>query len=132
MKFARFPVPLLAGLISTMPVGAAAQVQDYPARPVTIVVPFAPGGTTDLLARTLGQRLEQRLGKPFLVENKPGAGAVLGANTVAKATPNGHTLLMEPSGTMSVNVSLYKNLPYDPVVEPSRWRAPRRRRSSSW
>jgi tripartite-type tricarboxylate transporter receptor subunit TctC len=106
-------VPLAT--LAAAPAGAAAQ--DYPTRPVTIVVPFAPGGTTDLLARTLGQKLEARLGKPFLVENKPGAGSLVGASFVAKAAPDGHTLLMAPSGTMSVNVTLYKNLPYDPVAE---------------
>ena len=96
---------------------SAVQSQDYPSRPVTIVVPFAPGGATDILARMLGQRLEQRLGKPFLIENKPGGASVVGAALVAKANPDGHMLLMAPSGTMSVNVTLYKSLPYDPVAD---------------
>jgi tripartite-type tricarboxylate transporter receptor subunit TctC len=94
-----------------------AQAQDYPVRPVTIVVPFAPGGGTDILARMLGQKLEQRLGKTFVVENRPGAGSIIAASAVAKATPDGHTLMMAPSPTMAVNVSLYKNLPYDPVTD---------------
>jgi tripartite-type tricarboxylate transporter receptor subunit TctC len=97
--------------------GAPVRAQDYPVRPVTIVVPFTPGGATDILARMLGQRLEQRLGRPFLVENKPGAGGVLGSNAVAKANPDGYTLLMAPSGPMAVNPTLIKNLPYDPVTE---------------
>ncbi len=104
---------LAFGLAPTPP----ARAQDYPSRNVTIVVPFAPGGATDILARMLGQRLEQRLGKPFLVENKPGGASLIGASYVAKSAPDGHTLLMAPSGTMSVNVTLYKSLPYDPVAD---------------
>jgi tripartite-type tricarboxylate transporter receptor subunit TctC len=94
-----------------------APAQDYPNRPVTIVVPFAAGGGTDLLARMVAQKLEQRFGKPFLIENKPGAGSTIGANQVAKAAPDGHTLLMAPSPTMAVAVSIYKNLPYDPAAD---------------
>jgi tripartite-type tricarboxylate transporter receptor subunit TctC len=95
----------------------AAAAQDYPTRPVTIVVPFAPGGGTDILARMLGQRLEQRLGKTFVVENRPGAGSIIAASAVAKAAPDGYTLMMAPSPTMAVNVTLYKNLPYNPVAD---------------
>jgi tripartite-type tricarboxylate transporter receptor subunit TctC len=87
---------------------------DYPSHPVTIVVPFTPGGSTDIVARLLGQRLEQRLGKTFVVENRPGAGTLIAASAVAKAAPDGYVLLMAPSSTMAVNVTLYKNLPYDP------------------
>lgn len=107
----------LAGLILALQPSAPAGAQDYPTRPVTIVVPFAPGGSTDLLARTVGQRLEQRWGKTFLVENKPGAASLLAASTVAKAVPDGYTLLMAPSGTLSTNVTLYKSLPYDPAAD---------------
>jgi tripartite-type tricarboxylate transporter receptor subunit TctC len=94
-----------------------AGAQDYPVRPVTIVVPFAAGGGTDMLARMVGQKLEQKLGKPFLIENKPGAGSTIGAGLVAKAVPDGYTLLMAPSPAMAVAVSIYKNLPYDPASE---------------
>src|ERR1700716_1402916 len=93
-----------------------ADAQGYPTRAVTIVVPFAPGGGTDVLARLLGQKLEERLRKNFLIENKGGAGTVIGANAVAKAAPDGYTLLMATSTPMAINVSLYKNLPYDPAV----------------
>jgi tripartite-type tricarboxylate transporter receptor subunit TctC len=88
--------------------------EDYPSRTVTIVVPFVPGGTTDTLARILAQGLEQRFGKPFVVENKPGAGALTGAVTVAKAAPDGYTLMVSPSSALAANVTLYKALPYDP------------------
>ena len=91
--------------------------QDYPARPVTTVVPFAAGGAGDILSRILHQRLEQRLGRPFLVENKPGAGGVTGVLTATKSNPDGYTLLMSPSGPLAVNPTLMKNLPYDPLVD---------------
>ena len=101
----------------TLAAATPAPAQDYPTRPVTIVVPFTPAGTTDILARLFGQRLEQRLGKPFLVENKPGAGMQIGTNAVAKAAPDGYTLLVAPSSALAVNVTLYKKLPYDPVKD---------------
>ncbi len=91
--------------------------QDYPSRPVTIVNPFAPGGGTDMLARMLASRLEQRLGKSFLIESKTGAGSIIAASHVQKSAPDGYTLLMAPSPTMAVNVSLYKSLPYDPLAD---------------
>jgi tripartite-type tricarboxylate transporter receptor subunit TctC len=97
--------------------GQAAGAQDYPTRPVTVVVPFAAGGGTDMLARMVAQKLEQKLGRSFLIENKPGAGSTIGASLVAKAVPDGYTLLMAPSPTMAVAVSIYKNLPYDPATD---------------
>jgi len=96
---------------------AGAQAQTYPTRPVTFVVPFAPGGGTEFLARLLGQRLEQRLGKPFVIENRPGGGGVTGAVSVARAAPDGYTLLMAPAPVMAINVSLHKKLPYDPAAD---------------
>src|SRR5262245_54784277 len=93
---------------------AVAQASDYPNRPVTFVVPFAPGGVTSLFARILGQKLEQRLGKPFVVENRPGAGGVTAAVAVAQAPPDGHTLIMASSTMLAINVTVRKNLPYDP------------------
>ena len=104
-------------LIATQASLPAAHGQDYPTRPITMVVPFASGGAGDILSRMLGPRLEQRLGKPIIVENKTGAGGVIGANMVAKAPPDGYTLLIAPSGTMAVNVTLYKNLSYDPAAD---------------
>jgi tripartite-type tricarboxylate transporter receptor subunit TctC len=93
------------------------RAQDYPTRTVTIVNPFAPGGGTDLLARMLAQKLEQRLGKSFVIENKTGAGSIIAAVAVQKAPPDGYTLLMAPTPTMAVNVSLYKSLPYEPLTD---------------
>ncbi len=109
--------PVLAGLVVAALAGTPLEAQEYPTRPVTIIVPFAPGGGTDILARMLAQKLEHRFGKPFLIENRPGAGSTTGANAAAKAVPDGHTLLMAPSPAMAVAVSIYKSLPYDPAAD---------------
>jgi tripartite-type tricarboxylate transporter receptor subunit TctC len=98
-------------------VGGPVQAQDYPSRALTMVVPFTPGAATDFLGRLLGKELEERLGKPVVVENRPGAGTNIGSHSVAKATPDGHTLLMATSTPMAINVSLYKNLSFDPTTE---------------
>jgi tripartite-type tricarboxylate transporter receptor subunit TctC len=96
---------------------AWAQADDYPSRPVTFIVPFAPGGVTSLFARILGQELEQRLGKPFVVENRPGGGGVTAATAVAHAAPDGYTIMMASSTVLAINVSVRKNLAYDPRSE---------------
>jgi tripartite-type tricarboxylate transporter receptor subunit TctC len=98
---------------SAGPAGA----QSYPARPVTMLVPFPPGGSTDWLTRLLGLKLEQRLKAPFVVENKPGGATVIAATAVAQAAPDGYTLLMTTSTTMAINVSVFKKLRYDPVKD---------------
>jgi tripartite-type tricarboxylate transporter receptor subunit TctC len=108
---------LLAFLFAIGITPKAARAQDYPSRPVTVVVPFAPGGGVDQMARLISGKLEQRLGKSFIIENKPGAGSIIAATYVQKAAADGHTLLMAPAPTMAVNVSLYKNLPYDPTTD---------------
>jgi tripartite-type tricarboxylate transporter receptor subunit TctC len=103
--------------IARAQIRAQDRAQDYPARPVTIIVPYAPGGATEILARIIGQKLEQTFGKPFIVENKPGAGTVIGTTAVAKAAPDGYTLLMASSTSMAVNVTVHKSLPYDPATD---------------
>ena len=107
----------LLALVAVDAAGVCASAQTYPTRPVTFVVPFAPGGGTEFLARLLGQRLEQRLGKPFVIENRPGGGGMTGALSVARAAPDGYTILMAPSPVMAINVALHKKLPYDPTVD---------------
>lgn len=94
-----------------------AAADDYPSRAVSFVVPYAAGGATDQLARTLGQRLEEKLGKPFVIENKPGASSAVGATFVSKSPADGYTILMSTSTTMAINVSVFKRLPYQPLVE---------------
>jgi tripartite-type tricarboxylate transporter receptor subunit TctC len=91
-------------------------VAEYPNHQVTFIVPFAPAGGTDILARLLGEKLEQALGKPFVVENRPGAGTVLATNFVAKSPPDGYTIMMSVS-SLAIDVTLYKTLPYDPVQD---------------
>jgi tripartite-type tricarboxylate transporter receptor subunit TctC len=98
-------------------VAAPATAQDYPSKPVTIVVPFTPAGSTDLLARIAASAWEKATGKSFVVENRPGAGQQIGVNAVAKAAPDGHTLLMATSSAMAVNPALYKKIAYDPVKD---------------
>lgn len=94
-----------------------ASAQTYPDHPITFVVGFPPGSSSDIVARNLGARIGERLGKPFVIENKPGAGSIIAAQTVARATPDGHTILVAPSGTIAINPALYKNLPYDPIKD---------------
>jgi tripartite-type tricarboxylate transporter receptor subunit TctC len=96
---------------------ASAQGSDYPNRIVTIVAPSAPGGLYSLFGRILGARLEQRLGRSFVVENRPGASSVVGALAVARAVPDGYTLMIASGATMAVNVTLHRKLPYDPAAD---------------
>jgi len=108
------PSIAMALLAGGAPLAAA---EDYPTHNVTIIVPFTPAGSTDLLARMAAQAWEQRLGKSFVVENRPGAGQQIGVNMVAKAAPDGYTLLMATSSAMAVNPTLYKKIAYDPVKD---------------
>jgi tripartite-type tricarboxylate transporter receptor subunit TctC len=94
-----------------------AWAETYPSKPITLIVPFPAGGTTDVLARSLAEKLQQSLGQPVIVESKPGAGATLGADFVAKAKPDGYTLFGGTISTHAINASLYKNLKYDPVKD---------------
>ena len=102
----------IAALLLT-PALAAAQV--WPSKPVRIIVPFPPGGYTDVTARIVAQGLTERLGQPFVVDNRPGAGTVIGTEAVARAQPDGYTLLLTGASTFSVNPVLLRNLPYDPL-----------------
>ena len=89
----------------------------YPERPVTLVVPYPPGGTTDLLARLVSMKLTKSLGQTFIIENKPGAGGQIGTQAVAKAKPDGYTLVMGNINSHGINAALYKELPYRPVED---------------
>lgn len=109
--FARAAVALLASIAASSPVLA----QTWPTKPVRLIVPFPPGGSTDILGRSIAQKLQEALGQPFVVENKGGAGGSIGATEVARAAPDGYTLLMGHIGTLAINPSLYPDLAYDPI-----------------
>jgi tripartite-type tricarboxylate transporter receptor subunit TctC len=94
-----------------------ARADDFPTRPVTIIVPYTPGGSTEILARITAQHLERRLGQSVVIENKPGAGTVIGASLVAKAAPDGYMLLMATPTPLAINVRVHKELPYDPATD---------------
>lgn len=94
-----------------------AAAQDYPNRPVKIVVPFGAGGGTDALARFLARGLEQRLGQPFIIENRGGSGTTLGATAVARSEPDGYTIMLATASTFAVAPGLYKKLAYDPTKD---------------
>jgi tripartite-type tricarboxylate transporter receptor subunit TctC len=104
-----------AVLLAASLASGAAAAQTYPSKPIRIVVPFTPGGSTDILARSLGQKLNEAWKQPVIVENRPGAGGAIGAELVAKAAPDGYTLLMGHIGTLAVNPTFYPKLPYDAV-----------------
>jgi tripartite-type tricarboxylate transporter receptor subunit TctC len=109
-------VKLLALIAAVTLVGSAA-AQNYPTKPIKLVVPFSPGGASDLTARTLAQKMGDSIGQPIVVDNKPGANGVLGIDAVAKSPPDGYTILLTDRGSLTVNPSLYAKLPYDPVKD---------------
>ena len=95
----------------------SSMAQSYPSRPVRIIVPFAPGGGSDIFGRTLAMRLNETLGQPVLVDNRPGGNTLIGAELAARAAPDGYTLFLSTNGTVAINPSLYRKLPYDPVKD---------------
>ena len=109
--------PVLLASALALPLPPPALAQDYPNRPVTILIPLAAGGAMDIIARRIAPKLAEHLGKSVLVEERVGAGTVLAANAVAHGPADGYTLLDAPSGTMTTNVTLYKKLSYDPVAD---------------
>ena len=121
MRFDRFSRrEALASIAVTALCGAQAQAQDasgYPSKPVRIVVPFTAGGSSDVMGRIVAEKLSVSLGQPVLVENKAGAAAILGTNFVAKAPPDGYTLLVATSGAVVFNAAIYSKLPYAPEKE---------------
>jgi tripartite-type tricarboxylate transporter receptor subunit TctC len=118
MSMVRWAAVAVWALVASVQVSAQAHAQetagDYPNRPVTLVVPFAPGGSTGLIARILADKLEKRLGKPFVVDHRAGGGGVIGVTQVAHGTPDGYTIMMASSTALAINVNVRKQLPYDP------------------
>ena len=102
-------------LLALALVSGVARAEDYPSRPIRFVVPYPPGGPLDIMARAIGQKLAQTWGQPVVVDNRAGAGGNIGADLVAKSTPDGYTLLLGAVATHAINPTLYGKLPYDPV-----------------
>jgi tripartite-type tricarboxylate transporter receptor subunit TctC len=117
--FIRLAKKILCGLatawLASLPVISHAQA--YPTRPVRIVVAFTAGGTTDILARSVGQQLTERLKQPFVIDNKPGAGGNIGTEIVVRSVPDGYTLIIDSVGPIAVNPTLYKGLSYNPLTD---------------
>jgi tripartite-type tricarboxylate transporter receptor subunit TctC len=108
---------LARGMLALVAAAAPASAQDYPSRPITLVVPQAPAASSDLLARTLGERLHAAWGQPVIIDNRPGAGGNVGAAYAARTPPDGYTLMVGTDAMMTSNVYLYKNMPFDPVKD---------------
>ena len=121
MGSVRKPGGAALALIALASAGGAS-AQTWPAKPVRIVVPFTPGGGLDIQARLFGKKFYETLGQTFVIENRTGAGGLIGAEAVARAAPDGYTLLFS-SASLAVNVSLYKKLAFDPVkdFDPVSW-----------
>jgi tripartite-type tricarboxylate transporter receptor subunit TctC len=111
MKFAK----LMSATLLFMVAAPAAGQDVYPAKPVRVLVGFAPGGGTDIMARIVAPRMGEKLGQPVIIENRPGVGGNLATEAVARATPDGYTLLMGTIAALAINPSLYKNLPFDSI-----------------
>ena len=108
-------IVLAAGLAAL--VGSAPAATAYPTKPITLIIGFAPGGPSDVMSRILTKRMEQILKQPFVIENRPGAGGGIAGAAVARAAPDGYTVLLATGSLLAINVSLYKNLGYDPVKD---------------
>src|SRR5688572_3268106 len=104
---------LAAALAASSAIAAPAAAQ-YPTKPITLIIGFAPGGPSDVMARILTKKMEEILKQPIVIENRAGAGGGIAATAVARATPDGHTILLATGSSLAINVSLYKNLGYDP------------------
>ena len=110
-----FNLQLLTAALGASPLLSMAADAPYPNQAIHMVVPFTPGGSTDILGRVIGQKLSVLWGQPVIIDNVPGAGGSIGADRIAKAKPDGYNLLMGHIGTLAVTPSLYPNLPYDPI-----------------
>jgi len=103
---------LLVGLLAV-----AAQAQDFPTKPIRMVVPYAPGGLPDTMTRIIGPKMSEALGQQIVVENRPGAGGISGTEIVARSPADGYTLLIADVGQLAINPHLFKPLPYDPLKD---------------
>src|ERR1700754_4529406 len=108
---------LILGVVFPAMLAGAAHAQTYPTRPITAIIPFAGGSASDVVSRIMLERMSKSMGQPIIIENRPGAGGNNGTAMAAKATPDGYTLLGGGSGPVAANMSLYKNLGYDPLKD---------------
>ena len=111
MPFRKYCFVAAAALVAAF---APAQAQDFPTRPITLVIPFAPGGSTSIVGRGVAEKMSELLGDKIIIDNRPGAGGTVGTGAVAKSEPDGYTLLLGYTGTLAIAPSLYKNVGYDP------------------
>jgi len=109
--------PIIAAAVAAILAAGGAAAQDYPSRPIRLVVAFAAGGTTDFVARQIAEKAKASLGQSIVVENKPGANGAIGADFVAKAEPDGYTLFFSTAGALAINPSMRSDLPYDPIKD---------------
>src|SRR6187455_716547 len=107
----------LVAIAAFAALASPALAQSYPSRAITLIVPFAPGGPADVLGRLIGQKLGEDLGQQVVIDNRPGANTIIGAQTVAKAKPDGYTILLAIDGTLVMNPFLYSKLSYDPFKD---------------
>ena len=105
---------VLLGLCAILVAGNTAFAQAFPTKPIRIVIGYSAGGGNDLIGRIVAAKLQEKLGQPVVIDNKPGAQSIVACELVAKAAPDGYTLLMAPSGPMTINPAIYAKLPYDP------------------
>src|SRR6476659_5257490 len=108
---------ILIAAIALFALGSPSVAQSYPNRAITLIVPFAPGGPADVLGRLIGQKMGEDLGQQIVIDNRPGANTIIGAQAVAKAKPDGYTLLLAIDGTLVMNPFLYSKLSYDPFKD---------------
>src|SRR5436190_19373933 len=115
----RYPCALLRELAAAclIAIPIIANAESYPSKPVHVVVAFSAGGTTDILARSVGQQLSERFKQPFIIDNKPGAGGNIGTEFVVRSAPDGYTVIVDSVGPIAVNPTLYKGLSYDPLTD---------------
>ena len=116
-SLARRAVPALLAVVATAMAAQAQGADAFPARPITLVVPFAPSGGNDIMARLVGERMGKAFGQQIVVENRPGAGGNIGSRQAARSAPDGYTMLLAFTGTIGINPSLYANLGYDPAKD---------------
>jgi tripartite-type tricarboxylate transporter receptor subunit TctC len=116
-RFSLLLLAALAALAASLPAAPIARAQDYPTRQITLIAPWPAGGAVDAICCAVAQPLSERLGKSVVVENRPGAGSVIGTAAGAKASPDGYTMVMAGSGSLAISATMYKKLPYDPIKD---------------